>query len=47
MEHIKVIIGGVIPPDDVMKLKSFGVYAIFTPGTPKERILEVIQSLLA
>ncbi len=47
VEHIKVIMGGVIPPDDVMKLKSLGVDAIFTPGTPKEKILEVIQSLLA
>jgi methylmalonyl-CoA mutase C-terminal domain/subunit len=47
MEHVKVIIGGVIPPEDVTKLKSFGVDAIFTPGTPKEKILEVIQSLLA
>ena len=45
MSGVKVIIGGVIPPDDVMKLKSFGIDAVFTPGTPKQKVLDVIDSL--
>lgn len=31
--HIKVICGGVIPPDDYQELYSAGVVAIFGPGT--------------
>lgn len=47
MEHVKVIMGGVIPPDDVKKLKALGVEAVFTPGTPKQKILDVIGSLFS
>ena len=47
MSNVKVIIGGVIPPDDVKKLKSLGVEAVFTPGTPKQKILDVIGSLFS
>jgi len=41
----KVVIGGVMPPDDVDRLKSLGVDAVFTPGTRKDIILENIHSL--
>lgn len=41
----KVFIGGVIPPEDVKELKALGVDAVFTPGTPKQKILDVIGSL--
>ena len=43
--HIKLIVGGVIPPDDVLQLKSMGAEAVFTPGTPKQKILDSINSL--
>eukprot|EP01083_Nonionella_stella_P260178 887483_1 len=33
ISNIIVIIGGVIPPQDYQKLKSFGVKCIFGPGT--------------
>jgi methylmalonyl-CoA mutase C-terminal domain/subunit len=41
----KVVIGGVIPPGDVDRLKSLGVDAVFTPGTRRDVILENIHSL--
>jgi len=41
----KVVIGGVMPPGDVDRLKSLGVDAVFTPGTRKDIILENIHSL--
>jgi methylmalonyl-CoA mutase C-terminal domain/subunit len=47
MGHVKVVIGGVIPPDDVKELKMIGADAVFTPGTPKQKILDVIESLFA
>jgi len=43
--HVRVIIGGVIPPNDVKGLEAIGVSAVFTPGTQKQRILNVIESL--
>jgi len=45
MGHVKVIIGGVIPPDDVGKLKTLGVNAVFTPGTMRDEILRDIDTI--
>lgn len=42
---MKLIVGGVIPPDDVNQLKSYGVDAVFTPGTRKKTIIETIFNL--
>jgi (2R)-ethylmalonyl-CoA mutase len=28
---IPVVVGGIIPPEDEVKLKSFGVAAVYTP----------------
>jgi (2R)-ethylmalonyl-CoA mutase len=28
---IPVVVGGIIPPEDAVKLKSFGVAAVYTP----------------
>jgi methylmalonyl-CoA mutase C-terminal domain/subunit len=47
MSNVKVIVGGVIPPGDVNVLKAIGIDTVFTPGTPKQKILDVIESLLA
>ena len=47
MGHVKVVIGGVIPPDDVKELKTIGADAVFTPGTPKQKILDDIEALFA
>jgi methylmalonyl-CoA mutase C-terminal domain/subunit len=47
MGHVKVVIGGVIPPDDVKELKTIGADAVFTPGTPKQKILDTIESLFS
>ena len=47
MSHVKVVVGGVIPPDDVKELKTIGADAVFTPGTPKQKILDDIEALFA
>ncbi len=36
---IAVIGGGIIPEDDIRKLKKAGIRQIFLPGTPLEKIL--------
>ena len=42
-EHIKVFGGGIIPPEDVEKLKQLGVLEIFLPGTSTEEIIRFVQ----
>ena len=46
INDIKLIMGGVIPPDDVEELKRLGVAEVFTPGTLRETIIEAINDLL-
>ncbi len=45
--HLKIIMGGVIPPDDVASLKALGVGLVFTPGTPRDQILSSTKELLS
>ena len=44
--NTKLILGGVIPPEDVDALKGLGVDAVFTPGTLRDTIIESIRRLL-
>ena len=45
MKDVKFAVGGVIPPDDVKQLKEMGVDAVYTPGTPRETIIDGIKAL--
>ncbi|NIP17445.1 MAG: methylmalonyl-CoA mutase [Xanthomonadales bacterium] len=40
---IKVLGGGIIPDDDIPKLKDEGVLEIFTPGTPLPDIVTFVR----
>jgi methylmalonyl-CoA mutase C-terminal domain/subunit len=42
---IKLILGGVIPPEDVEELKRLGIACIFTPGTMRDTIIEALNNL--
>jgi methylmalonyl-CoA mutase len=43
---VKIVVGGVIPPDDVAPLLAQGVAAVFTPGTPiPEAATRVLDAL--
>ena len=42
-DDVLVVVGGVIPPDDVPTLKEMGAAAVFLPGTV---IAEAAQELL-
>ena len=45
-EDIMVVIGGVIPPDDVLTLKEMGAAAVFLPGTViAESALDLLAKL--
>jgi len=40
VEDVLVLVGGIIPQDDVAELKAAGVVEVFGPGTPTTRIVE-------
>ncbi len=41
-----VIVGGIIPDEDMDYLKTHGVRAIFMPGTPIKTIIETVDKLV-
>ena len=43
MTEVTLIGGGIIPDEDIPKLKDAGVKMIFTPGTPIQQILDYIR----
>lgn len=47
LEHVIVVAGGIIPDEDVPKLKSFGVTEVFGPGTLTRDIVAFIRSEVA
>lgn len=43
MDDVVVFGGGIIPDDDISKLKSYGVKEVFTPGASTEDIIKFVQ----
>ncbi|MRG95970.1 cobalamin B12-binding domain-containing protein [Polyangium spumosum] len=46
-EDIVVFGGGIIPDDDISRLKDAGVRGVFTPGTPLKSIIDWIHENVA
>lgn len=46
LNDILVIVGGVIPPDEIPGLKSTGVAEVFPPGTKLNRIVEYVRDMI-
>ena len=44
MDDVLVVVGGVIPDQDVEALKKIGVAAIFQPGTSMDEIVKFIRA---
>ena len=44
MEDVLVIVGGIIPDQDIEPLKKAGVAAIFQPGTSMDEIVRFIRA---
>lgn len=42
-DEMLILVGGVIPTDDMEKLKEMGVDEVFIPGTPISEIVEYIK----
>ena len=43
IKGVMVLVGGIIPHDDVPKLKAMGVHEVFGPGTDTSDIIRFIQ----
>jgi methylmalonyl-CoA mutase cobalamin-binding domain/chain len=43
LDHVKVLIGGIIPETDVPKLLAQGVARVFGPGTPLDDIVGFLR----
>jgi len=46
MRNVLVVVGGIIPEDDVPSLQQIGIKAIFGPGTNTSEIVDSIQRLV-
>ncbi len=44
MDDVLLLLGGIIPDQDVEALKAQGVAAVFQPGTPMDSIIEFIRA---
>ena len=44
LDHVTVLVGGIIPDVDIPKLKEMGVKGIFLPGSPMQDIIDFINS---
>jgi methylmalonyl-CoA mutase C-terminal domain/subunit len=44
MDDVLVLVGGIIPDQDIEGLKKIGVAGIFQPGTPMDNIVQFIRA---
>jgi methylmalonyl-CoA mutase C-terminal domain/subunit len=42
LDDVQVVVGGIIPDQDVPKLNAIGIRGIFIPGTPMQQIVDFI-----
>jgi methylmalonyl-CoA mutase C-terminal domain/subunit len=43
LDDVLVLVGGIIPEEDIEPLKEMGVHHVFGPGTPTEEIIAFIR----
>jgi methylmalonyl-CoA mutase C-terminal domain/subunit len=43
LDHVLIVIGGIIPDEDIPKLKEMGVAEVFLPGTPLEQMTKYVS----
>jgi methylmalonyl-CoA mutase C-terminal domain/subunit len=44
LDDVRIFGGGIIPDEDIPRLKELGVAGVFTPGARMEEIIEFIRS---
>lgn len=43
-KEVLVVMGGILPPPDIPKVKAFGVAEVFGPGTPTGVIVDYVRT---
>jgi methylmalonyl-CoA mutase C-terminal domain/subunit len=43
LSDVLLVVGGIIPDDDIPKLQGSGVHMVFTPGTPLPEVVDYIR----
>ena len=43
LDHVRVLVGGIIPDVDIPKLKQMVIAGIFLPGSPMQHIIDFIN----
>ena len=43
LDHVLVLVGGIIPDVDIPRLRAMGVQGIFLPGSPMQDIVQFIN----
>ncbi len=46
VHDMQIVVGGIIPKDDIDALKEHGVREIFLPGTPSDFVVDRIRNLI-
>jgi methylmalonyl-CoA mutase C-terminal domain/subunit len=47
LSHVRVIVGGIIPPADAAALEGLGVAKVFTPGAALSEIADFVRSAVS
>jgi methylmalonyl-CoA mutase C-terminal domain/subunit len=45
-DQVKVFVGGIIPNEDIPRLKEAGVYGVYGPGAPTDDIIRDIREAI-
>jgi methylmalonyl-CoA mutase cobalamin-binding domain/chain len=43
LDHVGVLVGGIIPEGDITRLRALGVAQVFGPGTPMQDIIAFLR----
>ncbi len=43
LSDVLLVVGGIIPDEDISSLKAAGVHMVFTPGTPLPEVVDYIR----
>ena len=46
LQNLPVVIGGIVPPDDILELKKMGVRDVFIPGTMMSEIADRLYKII-
>lgn len=43
-KDVSVVMGGILPPDDILRVRAYGVAEVFGPGTSASQIVEYVNA---